>query len=239
MSEIPSPYLSGTFDKLMENNKGESWLASWETNRGCPFSCAYCDWGSATNSKVSKMEMERLYDELVWFGVNKIEFLFVCDANFGMLQRDYDLVKKAIEVKNTFGYPHVISVQATKNARERSYKVQKLLYDGGLHKSVNIAMQATDNDTLKNIHRDNISNKDYEILQKRFIKDGIPTYSDLIIGLPGDNYKKFKESVNVLFRLGQHYRVQFNNLSILPNAPMAKPEYIEKYDIRTIGHTSR
>ena len=31
--------------------------ASWETNRGCPFSCTYYDWGSATNSKVSRMHL--------------------------------------------------------------------------------------------------------------------------------------------------------------------------------------
>ena len=32
-------------------------------------------------------------------------------------------------------------------------------------------------------------------------------------------------SVNELISIGQHYRVQFNNLSILPNAEMAKPDY--------------
>lgn len=46
--DSPSPYLTGIFDKLIKNNKEEKWLASWETNRGCPFSCTYCDWGSAT-----------------------------------------------------------------------------------------------------------------------------------------------------------------------------------------------
>ena len=172
LSSIPSPYLNGYFSEIMNIHHNEKWLASWETNRGCPFSCTYCDWGSATNSKVSKMEMERLELEMEWFGKKNIEFIFVCDANFGMLPRDYSLVKKAIEVKKEFGFPHVLSVQATKNARERSYKIQKLLYDGGLHKSVNIAMQATDKNTLKNIKRDNISLSDYkkftEALYKRW-----------------------------------------------------------------------
>ena len=40
---LPSPYLEGTFDRLMKENPNERWLASWETNRGCPFSCTYCD----------------------------------------------------------------------------------------------------------------------------------------------------------------------------------------------------
>ena len=42
-SDIPSPYLCGVFDKIIEENPNERWLASWETNRGCPFSCAFCD----------------------------------------------------------------------------------------------------------------------------------------------------------------------------------------------------
>ena len=139
----------------------------------------------------------------------------------------------ALEIKKKYGYPHVLSVQTTKNARERSYKIQKLLYDGGMHKSINLAMQSTDEKTLKEIKRDNISIEDYKLLQKKFIADKIPTYSDLIIGLPGDNYKKFTKSVNDLIESGQHYRIQFNNLSILPNAEMALDSYTERNKIIT------
>ncbi|MBL6857783.1 MAG: radical SAM protein [Pelagibacteraceae bacterium] len=233
ISELPSPYLTGVFDNLIKKNPNEHWLASWETNRGCPFSCAFCDWGSAIASKVSRMDMEKLEKELVWFAEHKIEFIYVCDANFGILPRDYDIAKMALEIKKKYGYPHVLSVQTTKNARERSYKIQKLLYDGGMHKSINLAMQSTDEKTLKEIKRDNISIEDYKLLQKKFIADKIPTYSDLIIGLPGDNYKKFTKSVNDLIDSGQHYRIQFNNLSILPNAEMAQDSYTKRNNIIT------
>ena len=230
----PSPYLSGTFDKLMEENSDDHWLASWETNRGCPFSCTYCDWGSATNSKVARFEMDRLYAELEWFSNKKIEFIFCCDANFGMLPRDLDIVQYAAKLKKENGYPHVLSVQSTKNARERAYKVQKELYDSGLSKSINIAMQATDSHTLEAIKRDNISIPDYKELQKRFTADGVPTYVDFILGLPGDTYDKFSASISDLISSGQYNRIQFNNLSILPNAEMAQKEYIDKYQLKTV-----
>ncbi len=230
----PSPYLSGSFNNLIKENPDEHWLASWETNRGCPFSCTYCDWGSAINSKVARFEMERLYAELEWFSKMKIEFIFCCDANFGMLPRDYDIVQYAAKLKKEKGYPHVLSVQSTKNARERAYKVQKALYDSGLSKSINIAMQATDLHTLEAIKRDNISISDYKELQKRFTADGVPTYVDFIIALPGDTYEKFSTSVSDLISSGQHNRIQFNNLSILPNAEMAKKEYVEKYKLETV-----
>lgn len=234
ISALPSPYLTGVFDQLIKENPNEHWLASWETNRGCPFSCAFCDWGSATASKVSRMDMDKLEKELIWFAEHKIEFVYVCDANFGILPRDYEIAKMALNIKKKYGYPHVLSVQTTKNARERSYKIQKLLFDGGMHKSINLAMQSTDSKTLKEIKRDNISIEDYKELQKRFIADKIPTYSDLIIGLPGDTYKKFTKSVNDLIDSGQHYRIQFNNLSILPNAEMAKHDYVVKNKIKTV-----
>ena len=232
-SSVPSPYLCGVFDKIINENPNERWLASWETNRGCPFSCAFCDWGSATASKVSRMDLDRVYRELDWFSEHKIEFIFCCDANFGMLPRDYEIAKKAAENKKKYGYPHVLSVQNTKNARDRAYKVQKLLAETGLSKGVTLAMQSVDPHTLKSIKRDNISIEDYSELQKRFAIDNIPTYTEFILGLPGDTYDVFANGVSMVIEAGQHNRIQYNNLSILPNAEMAKPEYIEEYQILT------
>ena len=232
-SSVPSPYLSGTFAKIIKENPNERWLASWETNRGCPFSCAFCDWGSATASKVSRMDLDRVYRELDWFSKHKVEFIFCCDANFGMLPRDFEIAKKAAENKKKYGYPHVLSVQNTKNSRDRAYKVQKLLAETSLSKGVTLAMQSVDPHTLKAIKRDNISIEDYSELQKRFSIDNIPTYTEFILGLPGDTYDVFADGVSMVIEAGQHNRIQYNNLSILPNAEMAKPEYIEEYKILT------
>ena len=40
---MPSPYLAGMFDRLVAENHEAEWLGLMETNRGCPFSCCYCD----------------------------------------------------------------------------------------------------------------------------------------------------------------------------------------------------
>ena len=232
-THAPSPYLTGVFDKIIKENPNERWLASWETNRGCPFSCAFCDWGSATNSKVSRMDLGRVFAEMDWFSKNKIEFIFCCDANFGMLPRDFEIAQKAAENKKKYGYQHVLSVQNTKNARERAYKVQKLLADEGLSKGVTLAMQSVDLHTLKTIKRDNISIEDYSELQRKFSKDKIPTYTEFILGLPGDTYEVFANGVSQVIAAGQHNRIQYNNLSILPNAEMASPAYMKEHGIIT------
>jgi hypothetical protein len=234
LDEMPSPYLEGVFVPLMEANPDERWLALWETNRGCPFSCTFCDWGSATAAKVYQFDLRRLFREVEWFAEHQIEFVFCCDANFGMLARDLDLVEYVAQVKKDRGYPHALSVQNTKNATEKAYKVQKLLAEAGLNKGVTISLQSVHAPTLQAIRRQNISSESFEELQRRFTRDGVETYSDMILGLPGETYDSFADGVAHVIANGQHNRIQFNNLSILPNAEMGDPEYQERYGLATV-----
>jgi radical SAM superfamily enzyme YgiQ (UPF0313 family) len=234
LDEIPSPFLEGAFDAIMAENPNESWIGLWETNRGCPFRCTFCDWGSATAGKVTKFGEERLYREVDWFAARKIEYIFCCDANFGIQKRDVDIANYVASVKTTTGYPVALSVQNTKNATERAYLTQKILSDAGLNKGVALSMQSVDMPTLEAIKRDNISLGTYMELQRRFTKDKVETYSDLILGLPGETYESFVRGVDQLMENGQHNRIQFNNLSILPNAEMGDPAYQKKYGMVTV-----
>ena len=228
LSIFPSPYLSGVFDNLV-SIPDEEWLVLWETNRGCPFQCTFCDWGSAIADRVFRFDMERINKELDWFSKNKIEFIFNCDANFGILPRDVDIAQRAAKNKKQFGYPKVLSTQNTKNATERNYLTQKILSDNGLNKGVALSMQSLFVPALVNIKRQNISLQTYEELQRRFNLDNVTTYSDFILGLPGETYESFADGVATLIKNGQHNRIQFNNLSVLPNAEMGDPEYQSHY----------
>jgi radical SAM superfamily enzyme YgiQ (UPF0313 family) len=234
LDEIPSPFLEGAFDAIMKANPDESWIGLWETNRGCPFRCTFCDWGSATAGKVTKFGEERLFREVDWFADKKIEYIFCCDANFGIQKRDVDIANYVADIKKQTGYPVALSVQNTKNATERAYLTQKILSDAGLNKGVALSMQSVDMPTLEAIKRDNISLGTYMELQRRFTKDKVETYSDLILGLPGETYESFVRGVDQLMENGQHNRIQFNNLSILPNAEMGDPAYQKKYGMVTV-----
>ena len=234
LDEIPSPYLEGVFDPLMNAYPNEQWLVMWETNRGCPFSCTFCDWGSATQAKVNKFSLERLFKEIDWIKDREIEFVFCCDANFGILKRDIEIVRYAAESKRKYGYPQALSVQNTKNATERTYQVQKKLAEAGLNKGVTLAFQSLDESALKNVRRSNISTSAFQELQHRFTRDGIETYTDLIIGLPGETYDSFLDGVSAVIENGQHNRIQFGSLSVLPNAEMGDPNYQNKYGMEIV-----
>lgn len=234
LSNIPSPYLSGVFEPLMRAHPKEGWLALWETNRGCPFSCAFCDWGSAKASKIHQFNFERITKEIDWFAKQKTEFIFCCDANFGILRRDPDIVRYVADIKKKTGYPQKLSVQGTKNATDRAYQVQKILSDSGLNKGATISFQSVEPETLRIVKRENISTESFKELQRRFARERIETYTDLILGLPGETYDSFVDGVSAIIENGQHNRIQFNNLSILPNAEMANLDYQKKYEMVTV-----
>jgi radical SAM superfamily enzyme YgiQ (UPF0313 family) len=234
LDQVPSPFTEGIFDPLMAANPQQVWIGLWETNRGCPFGCTFCDWGSATQTKVFQFGIDRLMAEIDWFSNRRIEFLFCCDANFGILQRDVEIARSVADKKLKHGYPKAFSVQNTKNATERAYLTQKILSDAGLNKGVALSLQSVDETTLKNIKRQNISLQTYEELQARFTRDRVETYSDLILGLPGETYESFVDGVCRVISNGQHNRIQFNNLSILPNAEMGEPGYLQRHGMETV-----
>lgn len=234
LATLPSPYLTGVFDRLMREHPEQRWDGLWETNRGCPFACTFCDWGSNTRNKVIRFDLNTLHRELEWFGEHRIAYVFCCDANFGIFPRDVDLARKAAEVKAARGFPHRLSVQGAKNAEERVFQAQKILADAGLNQGVTLAFQSQDPGVLQAVDRSNISMDDYRNLQRRFTEAGVDTYSDMIIALPGETYDSFTNGVSRTIELGQHNRIQFGNLSMMPNAPMAMPAYAAKHGLKTI-----
>ncbi len=229
IDSIPSPYLSGVFAPLMKAYPQEEWIALWETNRGCPFTCAYCDWGAAARSKVLAFDLERLYREIDWFSNNEIEFVFCCDANFGILPRDIEFVKYFSANKKTKGFPKALSVQNTKNSSDRIYAIEKIMSEAGLSKGVALALQSLNRETLSHIKRSNISIGHFKDLQKKFSADNIETFTDLILGLPCETYESFVDGASSVIESGQHHRIQFNNLSILPNSDMGDEQYQKRY----------
>lgn len=231
LDEIPSPYVSGIFEPLMEANPEDNWSALFETNRGCPFSCAFCAWGAGGKQKVFKFDVERTYKEIDWFSKHKIEFIFCCDANFGMFPRDMEITQKVAKNKREFGYPMRFSVQNTKNSSKKIMSLQKILDESDLQKGVNLALQSVNQETLDSINRSNIKGAVYQELQEEFTRQGIPTFSDMILGLPKETYETFSSGVSRTIAAGQHNRIQFINLTILENTRMADEDYIDQHGL--------
>lgn len=235
LTRFPSPYLEGVFDPLLKAHPDQGWMAMWETNRGCPYSCTYCDWGSAVASKVHRFEIERLKAEIDWFAANDIRFLFICDANFGILPRDIDITRYLVESYDRHGGFVNVSIQNAKNQVERTYQIQKILSESKVATfGATIAMQGVAEQTLKAIKRDNISLGAFNELQRRFKRDGLDTYTDVIVGLPGETYESFADGLDLIISNGQHNRMTSYNCSVLINAEMGDPAYQARYGIESV-----
>ena len=233
-TEVPSPYLEGVFDPLMVAHPEVQWVGLWETNRGCPFTCAYCDWGSATKNRIVARDIEDLYREVDWFSRNRVEFIFCCDANFSLLDQDLEIVRRVAANKARHGYPKALSVQSTKNFTDRSYEIYRVMSEAGLSKGVSLSLQSVHPDTLEAIRRKNIPAETFRHAQERLTSLGIETFTDIILGLPSETYDSFVEGVCQTIENGQHNRIQFNNLSILPNALMGDPQYQRRYGLEVV-----
>lgn len=234
LDEIPSPYLMGLMDPYLKAHPDYQWAALWETNRGCPFSCTFCDWGSATQSKVYRFEMERLEQEMRWFARQRIAIVNCCDANFGIFPRDLEITDRMVALNQQSGYPQIFFIQGAKNVTERAYEIHKKVIQAGLNELVTLSLQSVSEPTLAAIKRQNISLASYRELQQRFQREGINTYSDMLIGLPGETFTSFADGIDQVIREGQHHLIQFFNVYILPNAEMAQPAYRAQYGIQTV-----
>ncbi|NMH61480.1 B12-binding domain-containing radical SAM protein [Alteromonas ponticola] len=223
---IPSPYLSGTFN----NYGGRVEAAIIESNRGCPYGCTFCDWGSATNQKIRKFDLSRVLDEITWIGNNKIKVIWIADANYGMYERDIEISEHIVATKRKYGYPKEVVVNYTKNSNKRLVDIIKIFNEGGIISQGIISIQTTDEKTLEVINRKNIKTERYDELSAIFAEQKLPLSTDLMIGLPGITVSAFEKDI-------QHYidmdvTVKAYPTQLLPNSPMADPDYIEKYKIK-------
>lgn len=192
LDEIPSPYLNG----IIETNKYT--LAHVETNRGCPFKCAYCYWGGAVGTKVHKVGEERIKAELTWLASNGIFSIFFIDANWGMLPRDVDFSRHLAECKKKYNMPQTVIFCGAKNNPDRVAEITRIFHDAGLLTAQSVALQTMNDRALEMVNRKNIKTESYINLQKELNDNSISSYIDIIWPLPGETLTSFRAGINQL-----------------------------------------
>lgn len=235
LDTLPSPYLTNLVWDLVEPVEGVNYIASWETNRGCPFQCTFCDWGSATKTKLRNRSMDRLLKEIEWFADNKIPYIDCCDANFGIFaERDLELAAKFKSEKLAKGYPGRVRPAWMKASTERIIPIAKELLDADLLRSVTLAVQSLDPTTLKTIKRANLKFDRFSDLVRQFSDHKIETYTEIIMGLPGETLHSYLDGLEQFMELFPRPAVFIYNCGVFVNAPMNDHAYIKEHGIRVI-----
>jgi len=227
LDEFPSPYLTGEYEDHTFDNALAMVL---ETNRGCPYGCTYCDWGSATSQKIRQFDLGRVVKEIDYIGKKRAINLHIADANFGVFHRDVEIAKAIVDANKKYGFPKNIYFSNAKNGSQIIADVVKVLTDAGLLTQGVVAIQTVDEAVLEAVNRSNIKNKNMEKLLDIFREENLFLASELLIGLPGQTLKSHKNDLQYIFDrkiTATAYPVQ-----IMPNAPMNEPSYMEKYKIK-------
>ena len=230
--DYPSPYLTGYFDKILAENKDKAFMALIETTRGCPNSCTYCDW-SNMKSRIRKFPLERVFSEIRWISEHRILGMGSADSNFGIFERDEQITDYIIEMYLKNGFPKGYQTSYAKNSNERIFRIGCKLEKYRLSKGITLSFQSMSDEVLANIGRKNIPVEHYKQLMEMYNAEGIGTYTELILGLPGETRRSFAEGIDRLLCLGQHNSIYIHNCEWLPCSVMASPDYVEKYKIRT------
>ncbi len=232
--DYPSPYLEGLFDELISRHPEITFNAILETSRGCPHQCAYCDWG-LLKSKVRLFPFERIKSEIQWMSSHKIAFVWGADANFGLFSRDLEIADELVAAKEKTGYPERMRMNYAKNNYENVFAIVKKFKECAFDRiGATLSFQSLSPEVLKNIGRTNSDLEFYKNLLTVYNKENMKTYSELILGLPGETYESFIRGIGTLFEIGQHFVFQVYGCILLPNSILGKKEYKNKFGIKTV-----
>jgi radical SAM superfamily enzyme YgiQ (UPF0313 family) len=225
MDETPSPYLNGMLDEFLADPKLTPIM---ESNRGCPFSCTFCVDGEQSRSKVHKYETQRLIDELTYIAQRyKGKTLFFADANFGMFKEDVVFSEAVREIQAEYGFPQYINTSTGKNNKVRVMEVSANM--GGALR-IAASVQSLDADVLSKIARKNISHDEMVGMSNTLQSGKANTYSELILGLPGDTKEKHSEGICELVDIGFD-QIRMHQLNLLNGSQLGTTAEQEKYGI--------
>jgi radical SAM superfamily enzyme YgiQ (UPF0313 family) len=218
---IPSPFLTGAIDLTDAAGDFAYDYALLETNRGCPYACAFCYWGGAIGQKVRSFSIDRLRAEVELLARLKAPSIVLCDANFGMLHADEAFAEICISARERFGAPHSLVTSWAKNKGRLFYRIVRSMKQHGLHSAFNLALQSLDDTVLDAMGRKNMAINNWENLAQWLRSEDLDMYAELIWGCPGETVESFLEGYD---RLARHV----TRIAIYPHLIMPNTRYSDE-----------
>ena len=237
LDAVPSPILSGFYDWIIDRypSKDVMWQVTYETMRGCPYHCQFCDIGDNYWNKIYLFDMDRIQKEIEWMGQRKIEYVSVCDSNWGISARDQDITQLVIDTKLKHGYPKFWDVTWAKNNPDRVRDIAIMDKQAGtrLFKGITFALQSLNSESLTASKRFNLRPATIVDNMEFFRQHDIPTYSEIIWPMPNETIETLCHGLQELIDMGQRDFVMVHPLVLTPNAPMGQPDYIQQHGLQS------
>jgi len=209
LAKVPSPYLNGSIAIL----PSETRMVCVETSRGCPFSCAYCDY-HAGRRKMRHFPIQRLERELEL--LHKGGFrgcVYIADP---FLNLEKERVLKVFRVLQRWPNRFHMELKAELFDDELVSALGKVPLS-----SVAVGIQSTHAPTLKNIQRAFDLEAATGNIRKLLAHPNVLLDLEFILGLPGDNYETFRRSMDWALSFSPLPQLTLFDLVLLPNSPLA------------------
>ena len=236
---FPSGVYSTNLDESMKyaeysQQSGRPVTVLYETNRGCPYGCVYCEWGGGINTKVVPNSMENIADDLSYFPVIGVKSVYITDANFGILPRDAKIAEMFAALKDQLNDVYIGGLAKVQIDKRRA--VLTPLIESGLVRNYQMSIQTVSPIALKNIDRTDISLEDNIAMARSYIDDyDIGVNVELILGLPGSTLDDFYEECNIVHRVFNKYSgVTRAPFFVMPDTPAANPDYIKQHQLQLV-----
>ncbi len=234
---IPTPYTDGIFDELIAKAT-RPLTAIFETNRGCPYRCSFCDWGGVTRSKIVRADVRQVKDTIAHImSKENVAQIEIADANFGIFDVDVDYMEFLVECQKKRNKKiNLVFGGMAKNGSPHAEKIMELMYENfeAYHgrKYVKLSFQSHDKEVLQLAQRSNIKNERLFSLANKFQERGVMVDAEMIIGLPGETQEKWLQTIQTNMNLKVNHQKSFV-LFVVPNTELASPSYQAKHKIKT------
>ena len=181
-----------------------------ELTRGCKYKCKFCEYGNFTGGKYREKKIDLIFQQIYELKKNRIRDINFLSANFA----GYSQIDKLINfcIKNNI---------RILNADSCLMDIEKILpYSKYLPRSVKLGIESFDEITRNNINKKISDDKLYNIILN-LCKNFSYLHFYLIYGLPGDNFNKWVEWLQLIKEIRQKFSK--SNIDLFGN----------KYDIHS------
>jgi len=219
---------------------GQEIMITWGTTRGCPYKCAFCDWGVSDYLKVGKKNPKISKRELTFLALNGVSGISLEDANWGMFNSDVDISVHWSRLYKRYNMLYRENASTSKNRKENVTKIIKIMAESGMLPRFAVGLQDLDPNVLKYNDRPDLTWEEHQEVLRELAKYNLgktSTQAMLILGMPGQTLTTLIETFCKLgeSKLFDDYAV--NPFLMLPGAPMNMPVLRKKYNVKhTLGY---
>jgi radical SAM superfamily enzyme YgiQ (UPF0313 family) len=224
---IPSPYTTGLLDKFLDG----SFVPAFETARGCPFLCTYCDQGIDA-TKIATFSVDRIAEEIEYVAKKLrdrkgTKAIIMTDSNWGIFEKDVRLSHKILKVMDKYDYPQYIECITPKSNWNNIIKINDKLKN---RVQLNLSMQSLNLETLDVIKRRNWTKEKYIEFLGKLEERGKSADSEIIMPLPYETEKTYLDGIKFLMDNG--VRTLSYTLMMLFGAELGRDKALKDYGLK-------